>query len=157
VIGYTALVADARISRIHRHLPHKRAQLISKDVVAFFAAEAKASRGIPFEEHTPHVLVELVACAKHFGKSHIRGAVTTGDRWIFLAVDLDSGGEGATYWQSEVVEWRKNDATTDVTIPVTSDRYDPAVTAGILSSWVPSSFSEFDGDQWFYKSPLYDS
>ncbi|KAF8173456.1 hypothetical protein BJ912DRAFT_859303, partial [Pholiota molesta] len=89
-------------------------------------------------------------------EAHIRGALTTGNRWIFLAVDLDSGGEGATYWQSEVVEWRTvlSEEALDVTVPATSDRYDPAVIAGILSSWVPNSFSEFNGDEWFGKFPL---
>ncbi|KAG6916683.1 hypothetical protein DXG01_005805 [Tephrocybe rancida] len=154
VIDYTALLADARIARMHLRNPPQLTPRISQNVVAFFVAKANVSDGIVLEAHTPQALVELVACAKHLGKSHIRGALTTGDRWIFLAVDLDSGGEGATYWESEVVGWRTEDAALNVTVPVTSNRYDPAVIAGILSSWVPNSFSEFDGDKWFYKSPL---
>ncbi|KAF9471553.1 hypothetical protein BDN70DRAFT_901259 [Pholiota conissans] len=154
VINYTALVADPRIAGMHHRKPPQLTQRISHNLVTFFAAEAKASNGIGLMGHIPQALVELVACAKHLGKAHIRGALTTGDKWIFLAVDLDSGGEGATYWESEVVEWRTEDVATDVTIPVTSNRYDPAVISGILSSWVLNSFSEFDGDQWFYKSPL---
>ncbi|EAU91843.1 hypothetical protein CC1G_04610 [Coprinopsis cinerea okayama7 len=156
VIDYTALVADARIARMHLRKPPQLTPRISQNLVAFFTAEAKASDGIVLEGHTPRALVELVACAKHLGKSHIRGALTSGDRWIFLAVNLDREGEGATYWESEVVGWRTENMASDVTVPVTSNRYDPALIAGILSSWVPNSFSEFDGDQWFYKSPLSD-
>lgn len=126
---------------------------ISQNLVAFFAAEAKASDGIEIRDRIPKALLELVACAKHLGlvtfpqlykhstqisfrKSHVRGALTTGDRWIFLAVEIDSKGEGATSWESEVVRWRTKSLAMDFTVPATSDRYDPAVIAGILSSWV---------------------
>ncbi|KAF8188014.1 hypothetical protein BJ912DRAFT_1059572 [Pholiota molesta] len=125
VIDYTALVTNADLASIY---------------LAFFTAEAKASHshGILLLDHIPQALVELVACAKHLEHAHIRGALTTGDQWIFLAVDLDILPEEAL----------------DVTVPATSDRHDPAVIAGILSSWVPNSFSEFNGDKWFGKFPL---
>ncbi|KAG6853482.1 hypothetical protein H0H87_008549, partial [Tephrocybe sp. NHM501043] len=112
VIDYTALLADARIARMHLRKPPQLTPRISQNLVAFFATEAKASDGIVLEAHTPQALVELVACAKHLG-----------------------GGEGATYWESEVVGWRTEDAAMNVTVPMTSNRYDPAVIAGILSSW----------------------
>lgn len=75
--------------------------------------------------------------------------MTTGEKWVFLTVDLDDEGEGATYWESEVVEWRSEGVPTslDVIVPVTSNRDDPTLIAGILSSWMPNSFSEFDGDK----------
>ena len=75
-----------------------------------------------------------------FRKSHIRGTLTTGKKWVFLAVDINSEGEGATYWTSEVIEWRSECVSTSlyVTVPATSNRYDPALITGILSSWVSS-------------------
>ena len=62
-------------------------------------------------------------------KPHIRGALTTGSKWHFVVVDLDTDGDGAKYWVSELIEWTR-DPTTDKLSLV------PALIAGILSTWV---------------------
>jgi len=46
-------------------MPPKLSARLSQDIVAFFAAEAKASNGEMLEGHIPQALVELVACAEH--------------------------------------------------------------------------------------------
>lgn len=73
-------------------------------------------------------------------KSHIRGALTTGFKWHFIVVDLDADGDGAKYWVSEVIEWRwktkRGPTSSERLVEATSDDCDPALIAGILSSWV---------------------
>ena len=71
-------------------------------------------------------------------KSHIRGALTTGIKWHFIVVDLDADGDGATYWVSELIEWKTKRSSTsrERLVEGTSDESDPALIAGILSSWV---------------------
>ena len=71
-------------------------------------------------------------------KSHIRGALTTGIKWHFIVVDLDADGDGATYWVSELIEWKtkRSSASRERLVEGTSDESDPALIAGILSSWV---------------------
>jgi len=153
IIDYTALVADTVVAQKYLRAPPKLNAATSTNIIALFAAGAKASEGTLLDDHIPQAILELVACAKHLEKDHIRGVLTTGDKWMFIAVDLDGEGEGATYWRSEVIEWRSRRIaeSRDVTVPVTSDWDDPALICGILSSWVPNSFSKFNGDEWFSK------
>lgn len=110
------------------------------------------------------------------GKSHIRGALTTGSKWHFIVVDIDDDGDGAKYWVSEMIEWKaKLGPSTGRLVTATSDESDPALIAGILSSWVSTqdskssviwvdkaigrcsqiqqSFERFEGDQWFVMRP----
>jgi hypothetical protein len=111
-------------------------------------------------------------------KSHIRGAFTTGIKWYFIIVNLNADGAGAKYWISELIEWKtkRRPASKERLVEGTSDESDPALIAGILSSWVsmfdhvvssteskkkanihccqiPESFAQFNGDQWFVQQP----
>jgi len=52
-------------TEMYLRMPPKLSARLSQDIVAFFAAEAKASNGEMLEEHIPQALVELVACAEH--------------------------------------------------------------------------------------------
>jgi len=71
-------------------------------------------------------------------KSHIRGALTTGNNWHFIVVDLNTDGDGAQYWVSELIEWKtkRGGTSRERFVQATSDESDPALVAGILSSWV---------------------
>jgi len=153
IIDYIALVADIKVAQDYLYIPPDLTANTSKAITAFFAAEAKTSEGTTLDGHIPQAVMELVVCAKHLEKDHIRGALTSGDRWIFLAVDLDGEGEGATYWVSEVIGWRSEriSESLDWSVPVTSNRYDPALISGVLSSWMLNSFSKFNDDEWFFK------
>lgn len=76
-------------------------------------------------------------------KSHVRGALTTGIKWHFIVVDLNADDDGATYWVSEPIKWRwetkRGPASRERIIEETSDEFDLALIAGILSSWVSLS------------------
>ena len=74
-------------------------------------------------------------------KSHIRGALTTGIMWHFVVVDLDADGNGAKYWVSELIEWKWKRGPTlrERLVEENSDESDPALIAGILSSWVSNA------------------
>ncbi|KAM6496492.1 hypothetical protein JOM56_006965 [Amanita muscaria] len=156
IVDYTAVVANSTIAENYIRIPPTLNQRYGGEMIAFFAAEAKASTiAVPLEGHLPQVLLELVACAKHLGKSHIRGALTTGIKWHFIVVDLDADGDGAEYWVSELIEWKTKRSSTsrERLVEGTSDEFDPALIAGILSSWIPESFAEFIGDKWFFQQP----
>ena len=74
-------------------------------------------------------------CGTHtlLRKSHIRGALTTGHKWLFIVVDIDADGDGASYWISDVLEWRVNSKGT---FEFSTEEGNPALIAGILGSWV---------------------
>ncbi|KAF8632500.1 hypothetical protein AX17_004824 [Amanita inopinata Kibby_2008] len=118
IVDYTAVVADSTIAENYIRIPPTLNQR--------------------YGGHLSQVLLELVACAKHLGKSHIRGALTTGIKWI-----------------SELIEWKTKRSSTsrERLVEGTSDEPDPALIAGILSSWIPESFAEFNGDKWFFQQP----
>ncbi|KAJ3518147.1 hypothetical protein NMY22_g13815 [Coprinellus aureogranulatus] len=177
IIDYTAVVAESsvagwvfalfvhmpprwvtRYTENYIRIPPTLSRRYASEMTAFFAFEAKAAPiAVPLEEHLPQVLLQLVACAKHLGKSHIRGALTTGFKWHFVVVDLDADGDGAKYWVSELIEWKwknkQGPASRERLVEETSDESDPAFIASILSSWIPDSFTEFNGDQWFVQMP----
>jgi hypothetical protein len=99
--------------------------------------------------------------------------------WHFVVVDLDADGDGAKYRASELIEWKwtfKEDDSNERLVEATSNIFDPALIAGILSSWVSmldpeflrlelkkeadihccqiaESFTEFNDDQWLVKWP----
>jgi len=101
-------------------------------MIAFFAAEAKTST-VPLEGHLAQVLLKLIAWAKN--------ALITGNNWHFIVVDLNTDGDGAQYWVSELIEWKtKRGATSrERFAQATSDEFDPALVAGILSTWVSTN------------------
>jgi hypothetical protein len=106
-------------------------------------------------------------------KPHLRGALTTGNKWVFVTVAIDADHDGAKYYVSEPIGWSCmiKENSDERLVETTSNRDDPALIAGILSSWVsmldlvvsstgeadvhfcqiPESFLEFNGDQWFVK------
>ncbi|KAG8902133.1 hypothetical protein FRB99_004820 [Tulasnella sp. 403] len=158
VIDYTAVVAESSIADSYICIPPTLSQRHGGEVVAFFAASAETSTvTVPLEDHLPRFLLELVVCAKHLEKSHIRGALTTGFKWHFVVVDLDAAGNGAKYWVTELIEWKwktkRSPTSWERLVEETSDDSDPALIAGILSSWISESFTEFNGDQWFVRRP----
>ncbi|KAJ3514497.1 hypothetical protein NMY22_g14712 [Coprinellus aureogranulatus] len=159
IIDYAAVVAESSVAGwVFALFVCLRVGRYANEMVAFFAFEAKATPiAVPLEEHLPQVLLQLVACAKHLGKSHIRGALTTGFKWHFIVVDLDADGDGAKYWVSELIEWKwknkQGPTHRERLVEETSDESDPAFIASILSSWIPDSFTEFKGDKWFDQMP----
>ncbi|KAG5640519.1 hypothetical protein DXG03_008229, partial [Asterophora parasitica] len=135
VVNYTAVVVDQSIAETYIHFPPKLDKSYGGEMIAFFAAAITTP--LSLEAHLPHVLLELIACAKHLGKSHNRGALTNGFEWHFIAMDLDADGEGAKYWVSQLVQWRTQQSPTssEQIVEPTDNASDPALIAAILSSW----------------------
>ncbi|KAI0723064.1 hypothetical protein C8Q76DRAFT_794042 [Earliella scabrosa] len=151
IIDYTTFVAASDAKAYMRlYYPLSLRDPSGDKVVAFPTVEAKENAG-RFEAHLPKVVLELAACAKQLQKSHIRGALTTGHKWLFIVVDINADGDGASYWISDVLEWRVNSKGT---FEFSTEEGNPALIAGILGSWIQRSFQEFNGDEWFFKVPL---
>ncbi|KAF7971847.1 hypothetical protein HWV62_19779 [Athelia sp. TMB] len=138
-VDYTAVVAaDADAAEEHLAFPRSLAHTSP----AFLAIAA----GPDLDAHLPRALLALVACARQRGQARIRGALTTGRAWRFLAValppspspspSLSPSGAGAEYWVSQRL-----------------DAAEPALVAGILASWILASGEEFAGDAWFVRRP----
>ena len=64
----------------------------------------------------------------------IRGAVTTGDRWIFLILVMNPDGDGAKYWLSGQFSILSGYSMPSTRAVITSPI--PDVVAGILTRWV---------------------
>lgn len=64
-----------------------------------------------------------------YRRNVIRGALTAGDAWIFLILVVDPDGNGATYWQSEIIC-----ILSGMPLVVTSPR--PDAITGLLARWV---------------------
>lgn len=151
VIDYTILLTSPDKHRnFLRGVPIEQ---FRQDAKGFGAWEVINEGASPFGAHIAQAVAKLVACATHLGHRHIRGAVTSGLCWVFIVVDMNEQGEGATYWQSNPVRVRYADHKYPASISRTSDVWDPAFITAILSTWMPESSVKFedDGDQWFYK------
>ncbi|KAF8706299.1 hypothetical protein AX14_013811 [Amanita brunnescens Koide BX004] len=137
IVDCTAVVANSTIAGNYIRIPPTLNQRYGNEMIAFFAVKASTT-AVPLEGHLPQVILGLVACAKHLGKSHIRGALTTGSKWHFIVVDLYADGDGAEYWVSELIEWKtmRSSTSKEHLVEGISDESDPALIAGILSSWV---------------------
>ncbi|KAF6744290.1 hypothetical protein DFP72DRAFT_1078836 [Ephemerocybe angulata] len=146
-INYTAIVGNPNVAELHLQL-HPMLDERQGDIItsAFFVAMKNA----PVAEQLYYVVLELIARAKSMGKFHIRGALTSGTKWTFVAVDLNPNNDGAEYWVSEEIEFFSSPL-----IPGASDTdpllrvREPSLIAAILSTWVQQSFQEFREDQWF--------
>ncbi|KAF7983608.1 hypothetical protein HWV62_20520 [Athelia sp. TMB] len=116
---YTAVVAaDADAAEELLAFPRS----LARATPAFLAIAAPAP---DLDAHLPRAILALVARTRQLGsrrQTHIRGALTTGRAWRFLAVTLppspSPAGAGAGYWVSQRL-----------------DAADPALIAGVLSSW----------------------
>jgi len=104
--------------------------------------EAK-SLCMSLEDHIPQAAGGMYACAKSLGKDIIRGALTSGDVWIFLILIIN--GDGAKYWQSRGIEAlsSKHPYGRVATPPW------PDVIVGILAYWMDHSFETIRADDWF--------
>ncbi|KAF8323470.1 uncharacterized protein EI90DRAFT_3130339 [Cantharellus anzutake] len=119
-----------------------------KSMSGLVVTEAKSSSGAPthLRDHIPQAIGEMYACAKALGKSVVRGALTVGDRWIFLIIVMNANGDGAKYWKSRGIGVLTTTPPEDTAI--TSPW--PDVIAGILAHWMKHSFEGIkDGDDWF--------
>jgi len=95
----------------------------------------------------------MYACAKSLGsapvsiwpishnnhshrKDAIRGALTSGDVWIFLILVINANGDGAKYWKSRGIEA----LSPNPPYGRTAISPWPDVIVGILAHWVGFSF-----------------
>ncbi|KAI0744074.1 hypothetical protein C8Q80DRAFT_1184875 [Daedaleopsis nitida] len=145
VVDRTVYVSEAH-DAIYAQISPEPTKSAGNHLVAFIAAEATSSDSLTL--YLPKILLKLIACAKLLQKSHIRGAFTTGRKWVFIVVDIDDDNDGASYWISDAIEWRVDSKGT---FELLAEEGNPALIAGILASWFQRSYAEFNGDEWFYK------
>jgi len=147
VIDYTVVTSDVKIARYFLNHPGVRdhAQYIEL-VLGFFVVEAK-DRDVKLDDHVPQVLTQLYAAATKLKKSHIRGTMTNGYEWLFLMLNVNSNGKGASYRISD----RSYSAAPDKTgVKMDMDIPDMAsdMIAGILASWIDHSSEDLLEDDW---------
>ncbi|KAF6744289.1 hypothetical protein DFP72DRAFT_857746 [Ephemerocybe angulata] len=153
VIDYTVIVASpSHITKLQVDTywqPILDKSEGEKIIGAFFIAVANANAPLAsLGDQLNTVVLEMSARAKSLGKSHVRGALTSGTRWSFIAMDLDPNNVDAKYWVSEEIEFRAP-IVGSPDVSWTSER-EPSLIAAILSTWVQRSFEEFKGDEWFF-------
>jgi len=96
-------------------------------------------------EHLPQVIGEMYACAKDLEIDTLRGALTTGNIWIFIIIVLNHDGNGATYRWSSPIKFQCG-ITSEIVKPW------PDVLTGILLHWIENSFADIGDDDWFGSS-----
>ncbi|KAF9011217.1 hypothetical protein BDQ17DRAFT_1537964 [Cyathus striatus] len=89
--------------------------------------------------HIPQAIAQLKACAEKFHKSLIRGAISSGFKWLFVILELserDSGG--GKYYRSDIID---------------ADVYGPDRIVAILALWTQRSFEALKSDDYFRYLP----
>ncbi|KAN0135684.1 hypothetical protein V8E53_006575 [Lactarius tabidus] len=139
IIGYTVAIAshvtaqhfltDPTLENISLTMPN-----------AFFIAEADLE-SVSLVDHIPQAISEMYACLKSLKKKFLRGALSSGHDWIFLIIELNPNGDGATYQHSPPFEQCNREI----------GEMRPDLVAGILRYWVEHSFTGMNSDDndWF--------
>jgi len=145
-IDYTVVVTDdVKIARYFLNHPGVRnlAQQI-ESVLGFFVVEAK-DRGVKLDDHVPQVLTQLYASATKLKKTHIRGTLTNGYEWLFLVLNVNSNGKGASY---RISDRSYSAAPQETGVNMVIPDMPPDMIAGILASWIEHSCEEVLEDDW---------
>ncbi|KAF5323097.1 hypothetical protein D9611_009362 [Ephemerocybe angulata] len=156
-VDYTLIVKSPSAAKIHVDVPNWLPIDLDKSQgeridSAFFVAVADGPLESLGDSQLPAVVLEMSARAKSLGKSHVRGALTSGTRWVFIALELNPDNGGAKYWVSEEVEFlRSLIGARDF---AWSKEGKPALIAAILSTWIQQSFEELKEDEWFFTRTL---
>jgi len=106
--------------------------------------EAKSFSTI-LRDHIPQAVAGMYGCAKALKKDVIRGALTSGDKWMFFVLVINDNGDGAKYWQSVELSFLSRLGTR-----ATIEAPWPDIVAGILAHWTRNGFANIaNGDDWF--------
>jgi len=146
-IDYTVVVTnDVKIARYFLNHPGVRnlAQHI-ESVLGFFVVEAK-DRDVKLDDHVPQVLTQLYAAATKLKKTHIRGTLTNGYEWLFLVLNVNSNGTGASY---RISDRSYSAAPQETGVNMVIPDMPPDMIAGILASWIEHSCEDLLEDDWF--------
>lgn len=138
-IGY--IVAIASHATAQHFLTEPTLENISLTMPnAFFVAQAKLE-SVSLINHIPQAICEMYVCLKSLKKKFLRGALTSGHDWIFLIIELNADGDGATYQHSYPFEPHKREI----------GEMWPDLVTGILYYWVEHSFTgmQSDDNDWF--------
>jgi len=146
-IDYTVVVTnDVKIARYFLNHPGVRnlAQQI-ESVLGFFVVEAK-DRDVKLDDHVPQVLTQLYAAATKLKKIHIRGTLTNGYEWLFLVLNVNSNGKGASY---RISDRSYSAAPQETGVNMVIPDMPPDMIAGILASWIEHSCEDLLEHDWF--------
>lgn len=146
-IDYTVVVTnDRKIARYFLNHPGVRnlAQQI-ESVLGFFVVEAK-DRDVKLDDYIPQILMQLYAAATKLKKTHIRGTLTNGYEWLFLVLNVNSNGKGASY---RVSDRPYSAAPQETGVNMIIPDMPPDMISGILASWIEHSCEDLLEDDWF--------
>ncbi|KAF8966663.1 hypothetical protein BDZ97DRAFT_1657425, partial [Flammula alnicola] len=142
-IDYTVVVTnDVKTARYFLNHPGVRnlAQQI-ESVLGFFVVEAK-DRDVKLDDHVP----QANAAATKLKKTHIRGTLTNGYEWLFLVLNVNSNGKGASY---RISDRSYSAAPQETGVNMVIPDMPPDMIAGILASWIEHGCEDLLEDDWF--------
>ncbi|KAI0261433.1 hypothetical protein BC834DRAFT_972707 [Gloeopeniophorella convolvens] len=127
-VDYLAAVAPAGLARRVLTSPqilHEPCPLADAGLVTIVT---KTSVDPDLPSHVPQAVLKVAALARIHNKRRMRGALTTGKKWVFFIFEAGLNGEGGTYCHS---------------YPASIDGEDmrDAVT-GVLKEWIEASMAE---------------
>jgi hypothetical protein len=140
-VDFTAILTSEGHAR--RFLRHPRLQNFSVDDHALFVTEAKGPDQI-LDNHTAQAIDEMYACAKHLGKTIIRGALTNGVEWVFFLLKLNEDGNGGKYFESQPINLVRLEAAGRKV-----SRTSCSLIAAIIAYWLQHSHEEIGSDDYF--------
>ncbi|TFK62638.1 hypothetical protein BDN72DRAFT_848451, partial [Pluteus cervinus] len=140
-VDYTALVSDQRTARIYLKKPVLNR--FKKSPPGLFVVEAKYEN---LSDQVAQAICEMYACAKELSVKVIRGAITSGYRWIFLHLTLNENGEGGRYYESSELDFPShldNDGN------VNMKEKDADLITAIVAAWMEHGLSAIEKDDFF--------
>ncbi|KAJ7126074.1 hypothetical protein C8R44DRAFT_780994 [Mycena epipterygia] len=138
-IEYTAVVAPLELESLIFQIPALDS-LKRRLPTGFFVIEGKID--LLFAQ-LPQACAELYGCAKIIGKNTVRGALTNGNEWFFIILQLNANEQpGATY--RHTLPLAIVSTVPSRTAPAGAD-----LIAGILSFWIQHGSEDIQEDDWF--------
>ncbi|KAI0766256.1 hypothetical protein BC629DRAFT_895635 [Irpex lacteus] len=99
------------------------------------------------DRHFPEIVCKMLSLALHLERDRIRGVLSTGYSWMFLALEREAGKPGGTYVKSSPLQM---DFSLHSDVEAKDGKYPPALIYNILHDWIANSSEDIRGNKWFH-------